>query len=220
MCCLSAEVLTALDMASTSPPKTRVLPCSGSGNIVTSIFLAAMVDPGKAQGVLLQLPGGATGECGTCITTKMGSPETVAAECLGKHLGSVATAVPTFWFLAARTLRPSTAAAQVCTGGDTGAEPGFAGQPAVGVCTEDSMQSLNNVPPDLLPGIIESLPSECRTCVAILSLSCSSSDGLADDLSTCMMQCMIGMSQLFVSLCCFALLSTLFREHRCAALLT
>ena len=98
--------------------------------------------------------------------------------------------------------------------------PGFAGPPAVGVCTEDSMQSLNNVPPDLLPGTIESLPSECRTCVAILSLSCSSSDGLADDLSTCMMQCMIGMSQLFVSLCCFALLSTLFREHRCAALLT
>ena len=159
---------------------------------MTSIFLAAMVDPGKAQGVLLQLPGGATGECGTCITTKMGSPESVAAECLGKHLGNVlrqCTVPTTFGFpwLLARCVLPQLQRKCARAG-----IPGSAGQPAVGVCTEDNMQSLNNVPPDLLPGTIESLPSECRTCVAILSLSCSSSDGLAGDLSTCMMQCMIG----------------------------
>jgi hypothetical protein len=109
-------------VASTSAAPTVNVPCSGqaAADTVASMFIKAMVDAGKAMDLLPQLPGGATGECGTCITTKMGSPKSVAAECLGKHLGSVATAVPTFRFLAARTLRPSTAAAQVCTGGDTG----------------------------------------------------------------------------------------------------
>jgi hypothetical protein len=119
--CSAAGVCVAVTKAPSTAPTVNV-PCSGqaAADTVASMFIKAMVDAGKAMDLLPQLPGGATGECGTCITTKMGSPKSVAAECLGKHLGSVATAVPTFRFLAARTLRPSTAAAQVCTGGDTG----------------------------------------------------------------------------------------------------
>ena len=81
--------------------------------------------------------------------------------------------------------------------------PGSAGRPALGVCTEDDMLTLSNVAADLLPGVMESLPSECRTCVAILSFSCSS--GNPDDVSTCMMQCMIGTR-------CLALLLLTFKR--------